>query len=82
MRYAVAALPLAVALGVWGAASLLGRMELAEPDARLAAWALALTGPGAALGALVARAWFPRLLGLVSVAALCCLVLVGRALLA
>lgn len=81
LRYAVAALPLLAAFGVWAAASLMGRMQLDEPQSRLVAWTLALTGPGAALGALMARAWFPRLLGLVSLAALCCLVLVGRGLL-
>jgi hypothetical protein len=81
LRYAVAALPLLAAFGVWVAASLLGRMQLDEAEARLVGWTLALTGPGAALGALMARAWFPRLLGLVSLAALCCVVLVGRALL-
>lgn len=80
LRYALAAAPLLAAFALWAVATVLGRIP-DEPDARLVAWALALTGPGAALGALAARAWFPRLLGLVSVAALCCVVLVGRALL-
>jgi hypothetical protein len=43
---------------------------------------LALAGPAAGLGALVARAWFPRLLGLVAVTSVCALILAGRALLA
>jgi hypothetical protein len=81
LRYAVAAAPLALAAGVWAAASLVGGLDLPDGEARLAAVSLALAGPGAALGALLARAFFPRLLGLVAIAAVCCLVLVGRALL-
>jgi hypothetical protein len=81
LRYAVAAAPLALAAGVWAAAWLTGGLELPDREARLAAISLALAGPGAALGALLARAFFPRLLGLVAIAAVCSLVLVGRALL-
>jgi hypothetical protein len=81
LRYAVAAVPLVLASGVWAIASVAGGLELADPEARLAAVSLALAGPGAALGALLARAFFPRLLGLVAIAALCSLVLLGRALL-
>jgi len=76
----VAVLPLVVAVGAWGAATASGRLDLASNDLRDASIALALLGPAAALGALAARAWFPRLVGLVSVTALCAMVLVGRAL--
>jgi hypothetical protein len=81
LRYAVAAVPLALATGVWAFASVTGGLPPAEPEGRLAVVSLALAGPAAALGALLARAFFPRLLGLVAISAVCCLVLVGRALL-
>jgi hypothetical protein len=80
IEYLVAALPLAAATALWAAASLSGRLDLPDSPARLAALSLALTGPGAAVGALAARAWFPRLAGPVIVTALCSMLLTGRAL--
>jgi len=80
MEYLVAALPLAAATALWAVATAAGRLDLPESSARLAALSLALTGPGAAVGALAARAWFPRLMGPVLVSALCALLLTGRAL--
>lgn len=81
-RYLVAVVPLLLATVVWAYATVSGRLVLADGDARLVGLSLALVGPAAAIGALAARAWFPRLLGLVAVSAVCALVLVGRALLA
>jgi len=81
-RYLVAVVPLLLATVVWAYATVSGRLTLTEDEARLVGLTLALVGPAAALGALVARAWFPRLLGLVAVSSVCALVLAGRALLA
>jgi hypothetical protein len=80
--YLVAVVPLLLATVVWAYASVSGRLDLPEGEARLVGLTLALVGPAAALGALVARAWFPRLLGVVAVTSICALVLAGRALLA
>lgn len=76
----VAYLPLVAASAAWAAATMLGGLDLASPELRDASIALALIGPVAALAGLAARAWFPRLVGLVSITSLCALVLVGRAL--
>jgi hypothetical protein len=81
-RYLVAVIPLLLATVVWAYASVSGRLTLTDDEARLVGLTLALVGPAAALGALAARAWFPRLLGLVAVSSVCALVLAGRALLA
>jgi hypothetical protein len=78
--YGVAAIPLAAAAVLWGAAAISGRLDLPDSAARLAGLALALGGPAAAVGALAARAWFPRLIGPVLLTALCGLLLTGRAL--
>lgn len=80
LPYLLPALPLLAALGVWSYASLSGRLDLAEAELGLASVALALAGPAGALGALAVRAWFPRLLGPVSVTSLCAVILIGRAL--
>jgi hypothetical protein len=82
IEYLVAAMPLAAAVGLWAVASLMGRLDLPDSSARLTALSLALAGPGAAVGALAARAWFPRLTGPVLVTALCAMLLAGRALFA
>jgi hypothetical protein len=79
-RYLLVVVPLLAATVVWAYATVSGRLSLPEDEARLVGLSLALAGPGAALGALLARAWFPRLLGLVTVTAVCALVLAGRAL--
>ncbi|HEY7332712.1 MAG TPA: hypothetical protein VH859_07105 [Candidatus Limnocylindria bacterium] len=81
-RYLVVVVPLLLATVVWAYATVSGRLDLAEDEARLVGLTLALVGPAAAIGALVARTWFPRLLGLVAVSSVCALVLAGRALLA
>jgi hypothetical protein len=81
-RYLVVVVPLLLATVVWAYATVSGRLDLADDEARLVGLTLALVGPAAAIGALVARTWFPRLLGLVAVSAVCALVLAGRALLA
>lgn len=81
-RYLVVVVPLLAATIVWAYATVSGNLDLPDDRARLVGLTLALGGPGAALGALVARAWFPRLLGLVTVTSVCALILAGRALLA
>jgi hypothetical protein len=81
-RYLVAVVPLLLATVVWAYATVSGNLDLPDDRARLVGLTLALVGPGAALAALVARAWFPRLLGLVTVTSVCALILAGRALLA
>lgn len=79
--FAAASLPLLGAVAVWAVAALFGRLDLPDAELRPLSLALAANGPLAALGALAARVWYPRLLGLVVVSALAGLVLVGRALL-
>jgi hypothetical protein len=79
--FAAAAAPLVGALVVWVAAALSGRLELPEAQLRAISLALLATGPLAALAALLARTWYPRLLGLVVLSSLAVLVLVGRGLL-
>jgi hypothetical protein len=76
-----AAIPLLAAGGVWLAGYVTGAFDRPAGDAERLSIGLVLSGPAAALAALAARAWFPRLVGLVIVSALCALVLVGRALL-
>jgi hypothetical protein len=80
-RYLVAVVPLLLATVIWAYATVSGRLVLVDGEERLVALTLALVGPAAALGALAAAAWFPRLLGLVAVSSVCALVLAGRALL-
>lgn len=70
--------PLAVATAVWVAWAIGGAI-FSPPDARLLTLALLLGGVGGALGAAVARAWYPRLGPLVSMTAVCALALVARA---
>ena len=48
---------------VWAYATVSGGLDLPDDRARLVGLTLFLAGPGAALGALLARAWFPKLLG-------------------
>ena len=81
MPFVVAAVPLLGAVAVSSAAAVIGRLDLPDAQLRPISLALIATGPLAALGALVARAWFPRLFGLVVVSSLAALLLVGRALL-
>jgi hypothetical protein len=77
---AMAALPVVGAAAVWLAAFVLGRQPVTEAELRPVLLALFLVA-GGVLGVVVARTWFPRLAGLVSVSAIFSLVLIGRALL-
>ncbi len=81
LALAVAALPTVLAGVVYLFATFTGQLDLPLAQLRPVLVALALCGPAALLAGLLARAWFPRLLGLVAVSALCGLILVGRALL-
>ena len=49
---------------------------------RLTALALVLAGPAATIGAIMARAWWPRLVGVVVTGGLAAAVFIGRALIA
>jgi len=81
MPFLAAIVPLFGAVAIWSAAAVVGRLDLDDAELRPVSLALLATGPLAALGALAARAWFPRLFGLVVVSSLAALLLVGRALL-
>ncbi|HEX6140317.1 MAG TPA: hypothetical protein VF013_07655, partial [Candidatus Limnocylindria bacterium] len=80
-RYAVAALPVLAAAALWLAALAAGRLQLPDVQMRALALAVVLAGPGGALAAAGARAWFPRLAWLVTLTALLALSLIGTALL-
>jgi len=74
--------PLVAAGGAWAAGAYLGRMpELGSDTARLTALALVLAGPGTSIGALMARAWWPRTVGVVVTGGLAASIFIGRALL-
>lgn len=74
--------PLVAAGAAWAAGAYLGRMpELGSDSARLTALALVLAGPGTSIGALMARAWWPRTVGVVITGGLAASVFIGRALL-
>ena len=76
-------LPLVGAGIVWAAASSLGRLPDPTSDlGRLTSFALVLAGPATSIGAIMARAWWPRLVGVVVTSGLAAAVFVGRALLA
>ena len=75
-------LPLAGAGGVWLAAYLGGRLPEAGTDlGRLTSLGLVLAGPATSVGAIMARAWWPRLVGVVVTSGLAAAVFVGRAIL-
>ena len=75
-------LPLLGAGGVWAAATLGGRLPEPGTDlGRLTALGLVLAGPATSVGAIMARAWWPRLVGVVVTSGLASAVFVGRALL-
>jgi len=75
-------LPLLATGGVWGAATLGGRLPEPGTDiGRLTSLALVLAGPATSVGAIMARAWWPRLVGVVVTSGLAAAVFVGRALL-
>lgn len=74
--------PLVGAGIVWGAATTLGRLPDPASDlGRLTSLALVLAGPATSIGAIMARAWWPRLVGVVVTSGLAASVFVGRALL-
>jgi len=75
-------LPLVGAGIVWGAASILGRLPEPGTDlGRLTSLALVLAGPATSIGVIMARAWWPRIVGVVVTSGLVAAVFVGRSLL-
>jgi hypothetical protein len=74
--------PVLAAVGVWIAAATQQRLDMPPAQLRPVAAALLASGPAAALAGVVARVWFPRLLGLVTITSLLGVGLVARALLA
>jgi hypothetical protein len=79
--FAAASVPLVVAAAMWSVAVIIGRLDLPTTELRPISLALVASGPLAALAALAARTWFPRLVGLVAITAVAALILLGRALL-
>jgi hypothetical protein len=74
-------LPLVGAGAALGVGISLGRMPSPGTDLwRLTALALVLAGPAATIGAIMARVWWPRLVGVVVAGGLAAAVFVGRAL--
>ena len=78
----VAALPIAVPLvwaGIaWIAVAVTGRPELPAAEGRLLVAALVLVGPVGAGAALMTRAWYPRLTGLVAASSMAALAILTR----
>ncbi|HET8778024.1 MAG TPA: hypothetical protein VFN76_10225 [Candidatus Limnocylindria bacterium] len=75
-------LPLVGAGLAWGIGLATGRMPPPGTDiARLTALGLVLAGPATSVGAIMALAWWPRLVGVVVAGGLAASVLVGRVLL-
>jgi hypothetical protein len=75
-------LPTVGAALAWGAGLLLGRMPDPGTDlARLTSLALVMAGPATSVGAIMALAWWPRLVGVVVAGGLAAAVFIGRALL-
>lgn len=67
---------------VWGLATIAGRLPDAGSDlGRLTSLGLVLSGPATSVGAIMARAWWPRIVGVVVTSGLAAAVFVGRALL-
>jgi hypothetical protein len=82
----VAALPIALPLigagMAWLAVTVTGRPALPDVEARLLLTGLVLVGPFGALGALLARNWYPRLGVLVTASSLAALAMLTRTILA
>jgi len=75
-------LPLIAAGVPWGAALVLDRMPAPDTDlGRLTALALVLAGPATTIGAILARVYWPRIVGVVVAGGLATAVFIGRALL-
>ena len=82
-RAAFVILPLLGAGLAWLAGVATGRMPDAGSDlARLTSLALVMAGPATSVGAVMAMAWWPRLVGLVVTGGLVASVFIGRALIA
>lgn len=76
------AVPLVAAGVAWGGGLYLDQMPAAgSPTARLTALALVLAGPGTTIGAIMARAWWPRLVGVVVTGGLASAIFIARSLL-
>jgi hypothetical protein len=81
-RAAFVFLPLLGAGLAWGAGLATGRMPEPGSDlSRLTSLALVMAGPATSLGAVMALAWWPRLVGVVVAGGLVASVFIGRALL-
>lgn len=79
---AVLVLPLIGTGALWGITVLLDRMPAPSTDlGRLTGLALVLAGPATTVGAIMARAWWPRLVAVVVASGLASTVFIGRALL-
>lgn len=76
----VTLVPVVASALVWAAAGLSGRLGDDTNSTRLLLLSVALAGPAATLGALMARAAWPRLVGLVLLSGLGALLLIGRSL--
>ena len=81
LAFGLALTPVIGAGLIWLIAYVRGDLSLSIEELRPIALALLAVGPAGALAALAARAWYPRLQGLVTITALTALVLVGRVLL-
>jgi hypothetical protein len=76
------ALPLLAAVLIWGLGGALDRLPPDGTDRmNVVTLALVLGGPATAVGALMARIWWPRLIGVVVTSGLAALVVAARALL-
>ena len=74
--------PLVAAGAAWGIAAAMDQMPMAgTASARLTALALILAGPATTIGAIMARAWWPRLVGVVVTGGLASTIFIGRSLL-
>lgn len=77
---ALVALPVALAAGGWYVADTIGTLPGSLGGLRSVALAVLLAGPITALGAIIARAAAPRLVGLVVMSAMVAIVITARAL--
>jgi hypothetical protein len=79
--WVLALAPTLLAAGTWWVSRELGALPPAGTDlARLTSLALVLAGPATSIGAVMAIAWWPRLVGLVVAGGLAACVLIGRSL--
>jgi hypothetical protein len=73
--------PLLAAGAAWGVGLAAGRMPEPGTDlARLTSLGLVLAGPATSIGAIMALAWWPRLVGVVVAGGVVAAVFIGRAL--